>query len=646
MASVATALAVDLGGYRFDGLEDFHGDPPLADGDGGINDLSEDGVQDAYLSELLSYSLERLNKEPELLRADADRIRRQMQEVAVSNYGAFITAAESIQAIRKEIAAVDAHLETLVNEVPKLTTGCNEFMEKAQHILEKRSLNNTMLANHNTLLELLKIPQLMDTCVRNGNYDEALDLEAFVAKLATMHSRLPVIQTLADEVHQITQAMLQQLLQRLRSSIQLPDCLRVIGYLRRLAVFGEHEMRLQFLRCREAWLADIIEELDQSSPYDYLKRITECHRVHLFDVVMHYRAIFSDDTSGQEEVNDGGLVYSWAMHRVTAYLNVLRTMLPRISEGTSLESILQHCMYCAMSLGRVGLDFRGLLPPLFESCVYDLFNRNISVAVEAFQHALASHRWVPLPPMGSSRLSGADDGSEDVAPPYSLMEHPPLAAFVNGVLAALNELRHCAPLSLRSSLAGTLQQALKNVTDTLLRFNATRILRDSEKSLFMGLCRAFVEIAAPYCAVCFGRCYSGGASLLDTRTVLEPVRKLVMLSSAAPDAGPSARNEVQADDPANRDTGGGERDDIDEDNDLDVDPSTINLDNVYDEEEGDERAGGDSATEGDDDTTTWLNGKHSGKPEGARVSSPVKVSVSKCGAQPTVVTDSSPPDVR
>ncbi len=30
-------------------------------------------------------------------------------------------------------------------------------------------------------------------------------------------------------------------------------------------------------------------------------------------------------------------------------------------------------MYCDMSLARVGLDFRGLLPPIFEACVLNMF---------------------------------------------------------------------------------------------------------------------------------------------------------------------------------------------------------------------------------------------------------------------------------
>ena len=59
------------------------------------------------------------------------------------------------------------------------------------------------------------------------------------------------------------------------------------------------ELRLQFLQCREEYMAEVIEDLEEQSAYDYLKRLTDIHRLHLFDVVMQYRAIFSDDQSAQ-----------------------------------------------------------------------------------------------------------------------------------------------------------------------------------------------------------------------------------------------------------------------------------------------------------------------------------------------------------
>ncbi|KAF7116612.1 hypothetical protein RHSIM_RhsimUnG0018300 [Rhododendron simsii] len=466
--------------------------------------------------------------EPELLRVDGERIQRQMQEVAVANYRAFISAADALVAIREEVSSIDKHLESMIAEIPKLTSGCNEFLDSAEHILEKRKLNQTLLANHSTLLDLLEIPQLMDTCVRNGNYDEALDLEAFVCKLSAMHPKLPVIQALAAEVKQTTQSLLSQLLQKLRSNIQLPECLRIIGYLRRIGVFNEYEMRLQFLRCREAWLTAILDDLDQRNAYEYLKGMVNCQRMHLFDVVNQYRAIFADDTSGSEENYEGGLLFSWAMHQITTHLKTLKVMLPRITEGGSLSNILDQCMYCAMGLGWVGLDFRGLLPSLFEEAVLNLFSRNMNTAVQNFQLVLDSHRWVPLPAIGFPANSLGEDSLEDVTPPSSLMEHPPLAVFVNGVSAAMNELRPCAPISLKHMLSQELAKGLQSVSDSLLRYNTTRMLRENESILFLSLCRAFIEVAYPHCATCFGRCYPGGAALIsDAKNLFDGIGRLL-----------------------------------------------------------------------------------------------------------------------
>ena len=73
------------------------------------------------------------------------------------------------------------------------------------------------------------------------------------------------------------------------------------------------------------------------------------------------------------------------------YLDTLKAQLPRIAEGGSLASVLEHCMYCGMSLGRVGLDFRGLLVPLFEQEVLRLFSTSVKV-----RPCSSRHKVVPI----------------------------------------------------------------------------------------------------------------------------------------------------------------------------------------------------------------------------------------------------------
>jgi len=75
---------------------------------------------------------------------------------------------------------------------------------------------------------------------------------------------------------------------------------------------------------------------------------------------------------------------------------------------------------------------------------------------------------------------------------YSLVILFPLV--VVGVSAAMNELRPCAPISLKHLVAQELIKGLQAVSDSLLRYNTARMLRETESGLFLALCRAFIEV--------------------------------------------------------------------------------------------------------------------------------------------------------
>ncbi|XP_068006809.1 conserved oligomeric Golgi complex subunit 8 isoform X1 [Melanerpes formicivorus] len=463
----------------------------------------------AYVSELAALGLAELGREPARLAAERARVGAETRRLAFEHYRAFIRSAECTGRAGRGFGGIESRLGSLLDRLPALQDACRNFMRDAEEIACSRRMNSLTLNRHTEILEILEIPQLMDTCVRNGYYEEALELAAYVRRLERKHSSIPVIQSIVEEVRQSTQLMLNQLIQQLRTNIQLPACLRVIGYLRRMDVFTEAELRIKFLQARDAWLHSIQASIPDEDPYFHITKTIEACRVHLFDIVTQYRAIFSDEEpllpSEGQTLNEGAIFHGWVLQKVSEFLRTLERDLQR-GVGSRLDSLLGQCMYFGLSFSRVGADFRGQLAPLFQHVATAAFQKAVEEAVEKFREEMNSYTLISTPAVlgGSAGVPVPVAQPGTLQPPMVLLDFPPLACFLNGLLVAFNDLRLCCPIAVAQDVTTCLEDALGEVTKTILIFHRAEEAAFSarEQELFAQFCTAFLEDLLPYLNRC------------------------------------------------------------------------------------------------------------------------------------------------
>ncbi|KAG0055307.1 hypothetical protein BGZ83_009065 [Gryganskiella cystojenkinii] len=289
-----------------------------------------------YLNRLTSLPARALQNEPEKLREEQLKVERDMSELAFRDYKAFILVKDCKQEVQSTFEQMGQHLDRFQETIPNFVETLNKFSGTiAPPILERQSVYSSILATHSQLLEVLEIPLLMETCVRNGYYNEALELASHVQRLVLRYPGIGIIQEIEVKVAQGKEMMLVQLLAQLREPIKLPVALRIIGFLRRIGSFNGHDLSLDeddhhhsanesqrgttttttsiavedetplkmlFLKSRGLYmdlqLSKIVHYKNDS--FGFLKKYIDVTRECLFDIMTYYRSIFGsiDNYSG------------------------------------------------------------------------------------------------------------------------------------------------------------------------------------------------------------------------------------------------------------------------------------------------------------------------------------------------------------
>ncbi|TPX31800.1 hypothetical protein SmJEL517_g04961 [Synchytrium microbalum] len=483
-----------------------------------------------YVDSLTAQTLSSLLSLPAKLASESASVDAQLSELAYSEYKSFLTSSTCEEDVLRGFDNLDSHLEKLDASFPSLEASCNTFSENATStILTQKAVYATLLNKHGKLLELLEIPQLAETFVRSGYYEEAMDLYTYVMRLSARHPQSKLIIGIGEEVETIKRTMVQQLVKLLSANVKLPLCIRVVGYLRRLSVYSEVDLRILFLQQRDAFLRSMLHELNgERDSGEFLRRYIEISREYFFDIVAQYRAIFSDtpiSTSsslppltpttpsslygsshgeGETQTSTSTILSSYAAHAVSTLVTMLTTHLANIRDTSRLSSLLTQCMYYGMSLGRVGIDFRMVVGKLFEDAVQRIIEDEVNAGVDRFERMIQDlgEKGLTTKTAVASTTSDGKTGTSrpSTTPPASLLSHPPLAHLINAYFAAYNQLRLLAPMSLIKPISSLVNDSLISCAGLLAKFGDERRSKWTieERSAHHIVCKAFMDgVALP-----------------------------------------------------------------------------------------------------------------------------------------------------
>jgi len=201
----------------------------LASAQSGLENVSgPSALIQGYLSRLTSSTLSSITQEHAALEEEKKDLEHQLKRLAKREYHSFVATAGHGDAIASTFAGFNARLADVHEKIPSLENAVSQFNAFAKSQAAERERAKNLLANHDRLLDILEMPSLVSTCVKNGYFSEAIQLSTHIKRLSSLHYiNVPMVQELTAQVETAMGEMTVRLVGLLREPLKLPSALKV-----------------------------------------------------------------------------------------------------------------------------------------------------------------------------------------------------------------------------------------------------------------------------------------------------------------------------------------------------------------------------------------------------------------------------------
>ncbi|KAF2399611.1 Dor1-like protein [Trichodelitschia bisporula] len=390
---------------------------PYFDGDESDRPLS-DAATTQYINHLTTLSLTDLTiTEPAALSHASHTLLRSLQGLSKRSHKHIIASAAHLSQLSPTLPELYKQSSSLVDSLPDLESSAVNFTGKYRRsadseneVLARRKKALLLAQNSDRIASILELPTLLNTAISAAsqgtsvNYTSALDLYAYIKRLAKLYANSPLIKSITEQAEHEMRLLTSNLIAGLQAQgIKLAGAMRMVGWLRRVApeldqtawekggTFGSSDGGLGalFLVCRLANLVSMLSALeplrelaDQETAQReaavkrwtggqqterYLKRYVEIFREQSFAIVSMYRSVFPSALPTADARTADALLplpsplATFPAHLVDMLFDVLRTYLPNVWDRAGKDSLMTQVLYCAGSLGRLGGDFSMML---------------------------------------------------------------------------------------------------------------------------------------------------------------------------------------------------------------------------------------------------------------------------------------------